>query len=239
VPAVSRTGPLSVGVPVPAGLIERILAGPGHAEAATQESPDRVEIEPSVAAHTAEERAAAGSARRGIGLARDGDPERAEKECRVHLCEDRPVGSEELFQRPVERPQGDAIESRRLWFVYGADWRERLTKLLDDQPGLSLPTQFIRLQTTPPEQVTALVNDAQSLFSNVTSRRSELTRALRERPRPPSRNATPVACVIAPSRFRLWESTAEQLLSSSREFEVRRFDPDDPSGKSIMRRGTM
>ena len=65
------------------------------------------------------------------------------------------------------------VASHRLFFVVGAAWSTRLHDLFDHVPGLSIPSQFIRVTGNAPETMEAMIAEAQRVFSNVTAGRAE------------------------------------------------------------------
>lgn len=132
------------------------------------------------------------------------------------------------------------IDAHRLWFAAGPDWRTGLQQLLEDQPGLATPSQFIRLPTAPAEQVEQLVKEAQLAFAAVNTARTSAIATARDTWRPPAAGV-PRICVIAPSHFRLWHDGGLALAelfradtSSPKAIEARLLDPDEPTGSSAL-----
>lgn len=121
-----------------------------------------------------------------------------------------------------------AINRGRLWIACGEAWAERLRQILIDQPGLAVPTQFVRLKTMPQSATEALIPPAQAIFAEVTQRRAaELDAASRA---PWVRSGAKV-CVVGGSRFRLWNDAGHELaaiVSGEGEFDCHVFDVDDP-----------
>lgn len=133
---------------------------------------------------------------------------------------------------------GDIL-AHRLWFAWGADWAASLEQLFAERPGLATPTQFIRLPTTPADQVDALVSAAQPLFAAAAVARAAEVRRRREQWRRPGPAARRRLCVVAPSHFRLWEDAGAVLANSLRAqadetSDVITFDPDDPARSSAL-----
>ena len=131
------------------------------------------------------------------------------------------------------------ILAHRLWFAWGAEWPAALERLFEERPGLATPTQFVRLPTTPPEQVDALVAAAQPLFAAAGAARAAEVHRRREQWRRPGPSARRRLCVVAPSQFRLWDDAGAVLADSLRaqageSAEVVTFDPDDPARSSAL-----
>ena len=128
----------------------------------------------------------------------------------------------------------DAIGAHRLWFVAGESWPAQLAKLYEEQRGLAPPAQFIRVPVSPDELIEPLVNEAQQVISQITIRRSERMQLLRARSwRKP---AVTRLCVVAPTRFRLWNDLGHALVRAAREaahagddFTWTLYDADDPA----------
>jgi hypothetical protein len=147
----------------------------------------------------------------------------------------------------------DAIRAHRLWFAWGADWAVEMKQLFAEQPGLATPAQFVRLPTTPPEEVDHLVSTAQKVFAETNTTRAAMVATRRDAWRPRAAGFTssrgipgeapsllPRLCVIAPSHFKLWADAgavlAESLPASAEaaHAEILRFDPDDPARSSAL-----
>jgi hypothetical protein len=118
-----------------------------------------------------------------------------------------------------------AMECGRLWFASGPQWASELALMLDEVPGLPTPSRFVRLPHADASVIEQMIGDAQRVFADVTSRRNEEISRLRNTPA-----TRGDICVIAPSTFRLWDDAGETLARATGE--VRRFDPDEPTGCS-------
>ena len=124
------------------------------------------------------------------------------------------------------------VRGHRLWFAWSEEWPAELKQLFVDQPGLATPTQFIRLPITPAEQVDRLVTAAQQVFGEVNNSRAETIARRRDGWRRGGARAW-APCVVAPSRFRLWDDAGAVLADALKDHvAVRRFDPDRPTHSS-------
>ena len=131
------------------------------------------------------------------------------------------------------------ILAHRLWFAWGPDWAVSLEQLFEERPGLATPTQFVRLPTTPAEQVDAIVSAAQPLFAAAAAARGAEVLRRREQWRRPGPSARQRLCVVAPSHFRLWDDAGAVLADSLRgqaneSIDIVTFDPDDPARSSAV-----
>jgi hypothetical protein len=128
----------------------------------------------------------------------------------------------------------DAISSHRLWLVAGELWPAQLAKLYEEHPGLAPPAQFIRVPASPDELIEPLVNEAQQVISQVTTRRSRQMQSVRARPW--TKPSVTRLCVVAPTRFRLWNDLGHALVVAAREaahssddLTWTLYDADDPA----------
>jgi hypothetical protein len=130
------------------------------------------------------------------------------------------------------------INSHRLWFVSGETWEADLEKLFFDNPGLPTPSEFIRPILANPDAADGLIGPAQKVFAGVSAARAEAIQSLVSGW---SRRTGPVrkVCVVAPSRFRLWDDAGIILGELAGESELAdanidicRFDSDDPISAS-------
>ncbi len=125
------------------------------------------------------------------------------------------------------------IAHRRLYFAWGEYWEAELDRILTEHPGLPMPTQFLRPIVLDSTSGDALVQPAQALFAEHSRRRTAQMNMLRSnwKPAVPRR-----ICLVAPSRFRLWDDTgfalATAISASDDGIDIRRFDPDDPASSS-------
>jgi hypothetical protein len=125
----------------------------------------------------------------------------------------------------------------RLWFASGEKWPDKLTQILEAVPGLATPSRFIRLPHADASVVEALIVDAQRVFAEQNTRRSNAIAEMRAAWRPRNEKRYSRLCVIARSTFRLWDDAGHVLNnalseSNSCAIECSRFDPDEPSGNS-------
>ena len=128
------------------------------------------------------------------------------------------------------------INAHRLWIAWAAGWAGEMKRLFEERPGLATPAQFVRLPTTPAEEVDRLVNAAQALFSSVNAARARQVAARRDGWSGGGRRSGRL-CVVAPSHFRLWNDAGGVLadaLASAGADRVVRFDPDDPACSSAL-----
>ena len=128
----------------------------------------------------------------------------------------------------------DAIAAHRLWFVAGATWPAQLSGLYELQIGLAPPGQFIRVAATGEDVIEPLIGEAQRAISQLTVRRSERMNAVRSKPwrKPAARRL----CVVAPTRFRLWNDLGHALVTAAKDaadagddFAWTLYDADDPA----------
>lgn len=128
------------------------------------------------------------------------------------------------------------IASHRLWFAAGADWEAQLRQLLELNPGLATPMQFIRPIVADSTVHDGLVAPAQAIFSAENVQRNQQISMLRECTA--TRRLNRVG-VIAPSHFRLWDDAGAVLgaaMCSSPEGEttISLLDTDDPLRASTL-----
>lgn len=124
----------------------------------------------------------------------------------------------------------ESIQSHRLWLAAGPAWDVGLRSLLERLAGLATPTQFIRTPLADPQQTQELIATAQQIFADISASRSEQLQSFAG-----SNTAITPAhdrlCVVAPSRFRLWNDLGHTMigaLADTDSVEVVPFDPDDP-----------
>lgn len=128
------------------------------------------------------------------------------------------------------------IASHRLWFAVGADWESQLRQLLEANPGLPTPTQFIRPIVADSSVHDGLVAPAQTIFNAENARRTQQISALRERKQARKFNRIGV---VAPSHFRLWDDAGAVLgaaMSAPIEGKIPAalLDTDDPLRASTL-----
>jgi len=127
-----------------------------------------------------------------------------------------------------------AIAAHRLWFVAGESWAAHLAKLYALRVGLAPPAQFIRVPASSDELIETLVNEAQQVISQISLHRSERVQSLRAQPW--RRAGRAGLCVVAPTRFRLWNDLGHAMIGAAREaadagddFTWTLYDADDPA----------
>jgi hypothetical protein len=102
------------------------------------------------------------------------------------------------------------IHGRRLWFAAGAGWAQELARIFVDNPGLPTPQQFIRTALVSEESAGEMMTVAQRVFAAEAQRRMALIQELRGRARKVGGKIGRL-CIIAPSRFRLWNDAGRVL----------------------------
>lgn len=125
------------------------------------------------------------------------------------------------------------IGRRRLFVAWGEAWPEQLRQTLLDHPGLAIPGQFVKLNSADAAAADAMIAPAQAVFSQVSQRRADAMAALQASRAAPGGAPPPVPrlCVLAGSRYRLWNDSGMDLLtvlSCARGLEAVQFDVDDP-----------
>ena len=128
------------------------------------------------------------------------------------------------------------IASHRLCFAAGADWEAQLRQLLESNPGLATPMQFIRPIVADSSVHDGLVAPAQTIFNAENARRTQQISMLLERKSGRKFNRVGV---LAPSHFRLWDDAGAVLgaaitSSSESEISVSLLDSDDPLRASTL-----
>ncbi len=119
------------------------------------------------------------------------------------------------------------IARHRLWFVAGANWSTQLTELFAQHPGLSLPTQFIKLNSLEQSVADALIHEAQRVLSKTVQSRAAHAASLKSKWRAAS--TIEQLAVVAPSRFRLWNDWGHELRHLfADDAAAQLIDTDDP-----------
>jgi hypothetical protein len=126
------------------------------------------------------------------------------------------------------------ISRGALWFAWGESWARELGRLLEDAPGLPTPSRFIRLPHADAAATEQRVADAQRVFAEQSARRSAAITDARERWSPAAAGNPRRLCVVARSRFRLWNDEGHALHAALEDggIDLHRFDPDAPAGCS-------
>src|SRR5207248_11357255 len=93
------------------------------------------------------------------------------------------------------------IAAGRLFWVGGDDWPEQLEKLLNDQPGLPLPQQYIRTRLLLDADADNLMARAGQAISAATIRHKAVADELASVTAPPDGKLI----VLAGSGFRPWD----------------------------------
>lgn len=121
------------------------------------------------------------------------------------------------------------IHRGRLWLAAGENWAGQLEDLLKAHDGLAIPGQFVRLKSAE-AAADRLIEPAQTVFTRVASSRAAAMARLAEHDRASIQVADRV-CVVAESRFQLWNTSGHALASVLRDewpSSVAHFDPDQP-----------
>jgi hypothetical protein len=129
----------------------------------------------------------------------------------------------------------DEIRRHRLWLVCGPQWAEQLRDIFGRHPGLATPVQFIRTKLSPETLIGPMVADAQAVFSDVISGRSQQIERMRSDPR--GEKDVRNILLIGGCEFRLWDDGAtalhEQLSTAlAGSGSIKRFDTDEPLASS-------
>lgn len=122
----------------------------------------------------------------------------------------------------------DAIAAGRLLFTCGDDWPATLDRLFAQRPGLPTPAQFIRTPVLKEAEMNELISPAQAVFARHNAERSARVHELIQRPACVSSGTI---CIIAPSRFALWNDAGEVLFDAMSR-PAHRFDPSNGAGAS-------
>jgi len=126
-----------------------------------------------------------------------------------------------------------AIEAGRLWIACGETWAAQLASIMQSQPGLCLPEQYVRTGLLPDADLAPLAEVGNDIFAAETRRRSELLAAALERQRGPLRSNTGNICVVAGSQFELWDIAGAALALAMEDCAgAVRLDPNQPVSAS-------
>lgn len=120
------------------------------------------------------------------------------------------------------------VATHRIHFVVGAGWSTQLQELFDHIPGLSIPSQFIRVTGIAPERLDAMITEAQRVFSVVTAHRAQQIQLLRSQQRETSNRL----CIVGGSQRRLWNDYGAIIAESASDDDCVVVDPDDPNQSS-------
>ena len=123
------------------------------------------------------------------------------------------------------------IARHRLWIVAGEEWPQQLERLLTEQIGLAVPSQFLRLSVTDPSLIGDMINQAQAVFGRVIAGRSERIVAMQAGACTKQQRHL---CVATSMRFRLWHDEGF-TLSQSAPADAIRVDSSDPANGSPLK----
>jgi hypothetical protein len=124
------------------------------------------------------------------------------------------------------------LDAHRLWFAAGESWDVALRLVLDEHPGLPTPSSFIRTPDADPQVIDPLISSAQRVFSEMNAARNTAMQSMRQEIRVCPRHRV---CVVAPSRFRLWNDLGPVMRSAVdgvSNLEIAAFYCDDPCNGS-------
>jgi hypothetical protein len=127
------------------------------------------------------------------------------------------------------------IAAGRLWFAAGQQWPRQIESIFDAQPGLVVPTQFVRAMSPHKDKLEAMISPAQKAFADINARRSAEVGKLRE-----TRSSSGRLCVVCPSQFTLWQDAGPALaeaiaqLTPTESAKIARLDPDCPITASTL-----
>jgi len=122
---------------------------------------------------------------------------------------------------------GNLITARRLHWIAGDAWPGQLHQLLADNPGLPVPSQFVRVSATEDSVVQGIIQIARPIIIEAGKRRAQRTLALLSKARPNTRKVA----VLTQSHFRLWDDAGAILgmtLQSASQFQTQFLDQDHP-----------
>lgn len=123
------------------------------------------------------------------------------------------------------------ILANRLWFCCGSELSAAIEELFVENPGLAVPSHFIKTVLLGDEPAQPLIRIAEAAFGRVNAMRQEQLRSMSRRP------AAGSWCIIAPLAFRLWDDAGWNLAKSCDAFESEGailFNPDDPAAASSL-----
>jgi hypothetical protein len=107
-------------------------------------------------------------------------------------------------------PMAEEFASGRLSLVAGSDWATQLTALLQSSPGLCVPQQYLRTGLLPEEELSAMANACNPIFSAEIGRRTERAADIRGR----WKSGASKICVVAGQRFSLWDLAGTALAKA-------------------------
>ena len=121
------------------------------------------------------------------------------------------------------------IRSGRLWFACGFRWGKILAGLLEANPGLPVPQQYIRTALLDDEALAGLTAVANPVFAAETARRANLIGDVRDRAAGAARRSGRV-CVVAGSKFAPWDVAGPLLAAALGDARAgwERLDTDAP-----------
>ena len=127
------------------------------------------------------------------------------------------------------------IATGRLWLACGEDWAAELALIFENEHGLASPQLFVRTGTLDEQRAGEMIPAAQRVFGEVGEKRAAAARWAAEAwvERRPAKKI----CVMARSRFRLWEGDAlhaAKTLGGQASNQVVTVDLDDPRQASTL-----
>ncbi|HEX4125544.1 MAG TPA: hypothetical protein VHY37_12510 [Tepidisphaeraceae bacterium] len=136
------------------------------------------------------------------------------------------------------------IAAGRLWFAAGPEWPRQIEELFDSQPGLVVPTQFLRAMSRDKETLDAMIPPAQKAFAEINGRRGAAVEKImasassRRSESEFSGSKPPPLCIVCPSQFSLWQEAGSALaegidrLAPTGTAAITRLDSDRPTSAS-------
>ncbi len=130
------------------------------------------------------------------------------------------------------------LRAGRLHLIFGKDWAKQLEEVLNGNPGLAVPTQFIRLPISDAAVVDGMIPESQRVFSQVNARRNAMIGSIRSNSLGWT-SQTLKLCVVAPSGKRMFDDSTSQLRrllddASAGDIQTCIFDPDEPGRNSTL-----
>ncbi len=122
------------------------------------------------------------------------------------------------------------ILSHRLFFVTGVNWPGELLTLFRLHPGLPLPQCFLKTAELGEEKSAAMMSMSQGVFGQLSQERAQL----REQILSQSAGGPEAVCLLARSRFRLWDDGGQIMAELLSGEGFRRVDPDDPCSAGVL-----
>lgn len=133
------------------------------------------------------------------------------------------------------------LSRQRLFFAAGEGWESQLHDILTSNPGLPIPSHFVKSLLLADADASSLMRSVQDVLSQVAQSRAAQIRSLLASSEPGSARRTlsspktGAVCILAPQTFRLWDDhghTLAQTLQQDVSHGWRLLDADNPAGLS-------